>query len=163
VGVSGQTPDQLCFQETNKCIRGEFLAYWLEHGQLAVNGFPLSDPLNERLKDGQLHTVQYFEWVRMEGHPQNPPPYTILLGQFGRLLYLTDANQPKATAAPRLDGMTYFEDRTIGSARASTSSIPSAGSSSATATASRPSARPSLVPAAAADAVARSERGCRSP
>jgi len=28
--------------------------------------------------------VQYFERARFEYHPENPNPYMILLGQFGR-------------------------------------------------------------------------------
>jgi len=28
--------------------------------------------------------VQYFERVRLEYHPENPVPYDIFLGQFGR-------------------------------------------------------------------------------
>jgi hypothetical protein len=28
--------------------------------------------------------VQYFERARFEYHPENPAPYDILLGQFGR-------------------------------------------------------------------------------
>ena len=28
--------------------------------------------------------MQYFEQVRFEHHPENSPPYDVLLGQFGR-------------------------------------------------------------------------------
>jgi hypothetical protein len=33
------------------------------------------------LENGQTYTVQYFERVRMEYHPENQPPYNILLGR----------------------------------------------------------------------------------
>src|SRR5207253_4581608 len=51
---------------------------------LARNGFPLSEERLELLEDGKEYTVQYFERVRMEHHPENPPPYDVLLGHFGR-------------------------------------------------------------------------------
>ena len=50
-----------CFAETGFCVQGRFLAYWTASGGLARNGFPLSD------------TVQYFERVRLEYHPENAP------------------------------------------------------------------------------------------
>ncbi len=34
--------------------------------------------------DGKAYTVQYFERARFEWHPENPAPYDVLLGQFGR-------------------------------------------------------------------------------
>ena len=37
-----------------------------------------------KLEDGKTYQVQYFERVRMEYHPENQPPYDVLLGQFGR-------------------------------------------------------------------------------
>lgn len=73
-----------CFAETGHCIRGRFLAYWTANGGLAINGFPLTDERQELLEDGRTYTVQYFERVRMESHPENAYPYDVLLGQLGR-------------------------------------------------------------------------------
>ncbi len=73
-----------CFAETNQCIRGRFLDYWEANGGLARNGFPLTEERVEVLEDGNAYTVQYFERVRLEHHPENAPPYDVLLGQFGR-------------------------------------------------------------------------------
>lgn len=75
---------QRCFAETLLCVQGRFFAYWQEHGGLARNGFPLTAERTELLEDGREYTVQYFERVRLEYHPENPPPYDVLLGQFGR-------------------------------------------------------------------------------
>jgi len=91
------------FAETGKCLQGRFLTYWHAHGGLAVNGFPLSNEFTEVLEDGKPYTVQYFERVRMEYHPENQPPYDVLLGQFGRRLHPAD---PPVAAQP---GMTYFD------------------------------------------------------
>ncbi|MGN6756498.1 MAG: hypothetical protein ACTHMJ_08925 [Thermomicrobiales bacterium] len=90
-----------CFPETGHCIQGRFLDYWEQHGGLAINGFPLSDERQELLEDGQTYTVQYFERVRMEYHPENQPPYDVLLGQFGRReLYLPGARPSRGPQPP---------------------------------------------------------------
>jgi hypothetical protein len=73
-----------CFAETGRCAGGRFLDYWQGHGGLARNGFPLSAERPELLEDGRVYTVQYFERVRLEYHPENAPPFDVLLGQFGR-------------------------------------------------------------------------------
>lgn len=89
--VAAAQPNGVCFAETGKCIQGRFLEYWQSHGGLALNGYPLSDERQELLEDGHTYTVQYFERVRMELHPENQPPYDVLLGQFGRAI-LTQAD-----------------------------------------------------------------------
>jgi len=73
-----------CFAETGFCVRGHFLDYWTANGGLARNGFPLTDERRELLEDGKEYTVQYFERVWLELHPENAPPYDVLLGFFGR-------------------------------------------------------------------------------
>jgi hypothetical protein len=78
------------FPETGKCVEEPFLSYWNTHGGLAINGFPISDRMTQTLDDGKSYTVQYFERVRMELHPENQPPYDVLLGQFGRQIHPAD-------------------------------------------------------------------------
>jgi lysophospholipase L1-like esterase len=85
------------FPETGKCVNEPFLSYWNAHGQLPINGYPISDAFSEKLEDGKTYTVQYFERVRMELHPENQPPYNVLLGQFGRKIHPAD---PPVTAKP---------------------------------------------------------------
>jgi hypothetical protein len=97
-------PEQWCFPQTAQCIVGRFLAYWREHGELAINGYPLSAERREVLEDGKEYTVQYFERVRMEYHPESAPPYDVLLGQFGRGLHPVDP-----PVAP-LPGATHFPE-----------------------------------------------------
>ncbi|HEX5506653.1 MAG TPA: DUF4232 domain-containing protein [Thermomicrobiales bacterium] len=82
--------DEQCFPATGKCVQGRFLAYWQAHGGLAVNGYPLSGEFQQRLEDGKTYTVQYFERVRLEEHPENQPPYDVELGQFGRDIHPAD-------------------------------------------------------------------------
>ncbi len=83
-------PDCRCgryFPETGHNIAGDFLAYWEKNGGLAQFGYPITDQLTETLEDGQAYRVQWFERARFEYHPENPAPYNILLGQFGRQIY----------------------------------------------------------------------------
>jgi hypothetical protein len=99
-----------CFDETGYCVREPFLSYWLGHGGLAINGYPVSDVFPQQLENGQTYNVQYFERVRMEHHLENAgSEYEVLLGQFGRMLYLTDPAQPRAQAAPPIPGARYFD------------------------------------------------------
>ena len=102
-----------CFVETGFCIEGRFLDYWQSNGGLIRNGYPLSIERVEMLEDGREYTVQYFERVRLEHHPENPAPYDVLLGQFGRRAlraidrlddqYLTRPHEPRA-------GATFFPE-----------------------------------------------------
>jgi hypothetical protein len=103
--VFNPTPaPQACFAETGHCMRGPFLAYWQAHGGLARNGYPLSDERIEVLEDGRAYQVQYFERVRLEYHPENDPPYDVLLGQFGRRVRPADP-----PAAPHPDQVYFAE------------------------------------------------------
>jgi len=103
-----------CFAETDRCLTGRFLAYWTANGGLARNGFPLSEERQELLEDGNTYTVQYFERVRLEYHPENLPPYDVLLGQFGRRVlserFTTDRSGYERAVAPvpAAAGQSYF-------------------------------------------------------
>ncbi len=81
---------QQCFAETSQCIQGRFLDYWQANGDLARNGYPLSAERRETLEDGKEYTVQYFERIRLEYHPENVVPNDVLLGQFGRRVLYED-------------------------------------------------------------------------
>lgn len=71
--------------QTSHTISGGFLDYWNNHGSITVLGYPISEKFLETSQtDGKQHLVQYFERVRLEWHPENPAPYTFLLGQLGR-------------------------------------------------------------------------------
>jgi hypothetical protein len=84
-----QTGHHLCFG---------FRAYWHAHGldfgdpgvsareSLALFGYPLSEEFRMTLEDGREYTVQYFERARLEWHPENAPPYDVLLSRLGAAL-----------------------------------------------------------------------------
>ncbi len=101
-----ELPGAACFAETGQCAAGPFLDYWRANGGLARTGYPLTGEMLERLEDGRLYQVQYFERVRMEYHQINEGPEAlVLLGQFGRRIH--GRVDPPAAQAP---GAAYFPE-----------------------------------------------------
>lgn len=91
-GAPGQVPNSepgsYLFPETGKRAGGIFLEYWQEHGGLAQQGYPISDEFTEVSDlNGKPYKVQYFERAVFEYHPENSPPYNVLLSQLGTLRY----------------------------------------------------------------------------
>ncbi|MGN6755256.1 MAG: hypothetical protein ACTHMJ_02580 [Thermomicrobiales bacterium] len=73
------------FSATGKTVCGAFLTYWQTHGGLAQQGLPLTNPFQEVSPvDNNIYTVQYFERAVFEWHPENTPPYDVLLSLLGR-------------------------------------------------------------------------------
>src|SRR3712207_7494517 len=76
-----------CFRDVpgiTRCIAGRFRQYWEQHGGLAVFGYPITAATNEVNRDtGQTYLTQWFERTRFELHPENQPPYDVLLGRLG--------------------------------------------------------------------------------
>lgn len=103
--------DERCFRETGQCISGRFRVYWEQHGGLPVFGYPITPAREEfSAETGQVYLIQWFERARFELHPENPPPYDVLLGRVG-----ADVLREKGidwwtlpTGQPR-DGCLYFE------------------------------------------------------
>jgi len=102
--------DAICFPDkTDFCIAGRFRQYWEQHGSLPINGYPLSDEFTQTLEDGKQYTVQYFERVRMEYHPEFKAPDDVLLGQFGRRILADVPNAPTASVPPTAGGRSFPE------------------------------------------------------
>jgi hypothetical protein len=75
------------FAETGKNLTGVFLDYWKSH-TVAKLGSPISDLAQEVSDlDGKPYTVQYFHGSLLEYHPENQPPFTVLLAHLGRFAY----------------------------------------------------------------------------
>lgn len=76
------------FPETGKTVTGVFLDYWKAHGGLLQQGFPISGVMMEVSElNGKLYAVQYFERAVFEMHPENQPPFNVLLSQLGTFQY----------------------------------------------------------------------------
>ncbi len=91
-----------CYTKTGYCVSLRFTTFWQAHGDLAINGYPISEEFIETL-DGKDYAVQYFERARFEYHPEiADPQYQVLLGQFGRRI------RPADPPVGAIIGATFF-------------------------------------------------------
>jgi|SRR5579859_7539417 len=104
--------DEPCqtFRQTGKTVCDPFLTYWQQHGGLPIFGYPISQPFPERSDlNGKTYTVQYFERAVFEQHPENKPPYDVLLSQLGR--YRFQGKYPdKDPSEPYTDNLPRYPD-----------------------------------------------------
>ncbi len=102
-------PDLNYFPETGHSLANGFRQYWLNHGGLALFGYPITQEFSELSKtDGQVYTTQYFERARFEYHPEfRGTQYEVLLGLLGNTIvggpFYPDtppASQPSTLVVP---------------------------------------------------------------
>ncbi len=107
--VSQAQTERRCFTESDYCIEGRIREYWEQNGGLPVFGLPVT-PLRLQEIEGQPLQVQWFERNRLELHPDNEPPYDVLLGRLGvdRLEQQDRDWRSFPTSEPRAD-CRYFE------------------------------------------------------
>ena len=94
-----------CFPEipgVADCVDGRIAAFWAAQGGLPVFGYPLG-PARQ---DGAI-SVQAFERARLEHHPENAPPYDVLLGRLGADALAAQGEPPAAPEPPR-QGCRHF-------------------------------------------------------
>ncbi|GIV96356.1 MAG: hypothetical protein KatS3mg057_1013 [Herpetosiphonaceae bacterium] len=97
------------FPETGHTVSGRFLEYWNENGGLMVFGYPLTQDRFEINSSGDYVLTQYFERQRFERHPENNPPYDVLLGRMGvEVLNLQGSNWQEIPRAEPATGCMYF-------------------------------------------------------
>ncbi len=100
------------FPETQHNACGDILAAWHASGlefdgkrgkseaeNLALFGLPLSDAQTETI-EGKDYTVQWFERARFELHPENQPPYNVLLGLLGNEVHGSGAAPVPPPSSP---------------------------------------------------------------
>ncbi len=91
------------FPETGHTVSGAFLQFWRDNGGLPIFGYPISDERSEpdfANPSGSTRTVQWFERARFELHPENPPPYDVLLGRLGAQVTAGRAQEPPFRPLP---------------------------------------------------------------
>src|SRR3954447_1378119 len=90
-------PNVLYFPVVGHSLQGGFRTYWEAHGGLEQFGYPLTEEFWATPPGslGPNYTTQYFERARFEWHPENKPPYDVLLGLLG-----TEVRTAVVTAPP---------------------------------------------------------------
>ncbi len=98
ISTPREEPREGCtyFEQTGYNVCGDFLAYWSSHGlnldgqpgftfeeSLGLFGLPLTGEVEATLEDGMTRTIQWFERARFERHPENDPPFDVLLALLG--------------------------------------------------------------------------------
>lgn len=96
--VNGAPSGCRFFPETGHSLCEPFLSYWNANGNLARFGYPISEIVTESNASGFTGNFQWFERRRMEAHPENQPPYDILLGLLGN--EVRDGNVPPPIGQP---------------------------------------------------------------
>ncbi len=91
------------FPATGQLIAAAFQQYWTRNGGLAQFGYPLTQPTLVR-----GYQTQIFERAVFEYHPENAPPYDVLLRRLGAEI-LTHA-YPEADPALVPPDRTYFPE-----------------------------------------------------
>ena len=75
-------PNKRYFPATGHIVSNAFLAFFDTHGKETMLGMPISEA--EFVNGG---IAQWFEKVRLEWHPENPPPYQVQIGLLGEERY----------------------------------------------------------------------------
>jgi len=101
------------FAETGHNVCGDILKAWHASGlefdgrkgkseaeNLGLFGLPLSDQQTETI-EGKDYTVQWFERARFELHPENQPPYNVLLGLLGNEVRSANGPPPPPPPTPQ--------------------------------------------------------------
>jgi hypothetical protein len=85
------------FEKTGYAVKGDFWKFFMIYGGVDSLGWPISEEIEV---DGWR--VQYFEYGRLEYHPENEPSYRVTVGWLGELL--NRRRPPVSPAAiPRAD------------------------------------------------------------
>lgn len=74
-------PSSICFEATGHTISGDFLHTFEAMGGVESLGYPITQPFE--LEGRQ---VQYFEYARLEDHPDDPGGPVVKLGMLGEQL-----------------------------------------------------------------------------
>ena len=83
------------FSATGHNVQGDFLRFFRENGGIGVFGYPITE---EYVRDGL--TIQYFQNMLMEYHPEASPGERIRLTPIAEQMQLGEAALPASRAAP---------------------------------------------------------------
>jgi len=91
--------DRLYFPQTQHSLQYGFKQIWETRGAERIFGYPISEEIDEKLGDGEWHTVQYFERARFEFWPKYNPGRRVVFGALGQKLAPPELLAP-VTAPP---------------------------------------------------------------
>lgn len=108
-GVNCQLPPAVAgsytFAQTNHTVSAVWLQYLRAHGDVDILGYPRSEVICDPIT-GQ--TVQYFQRVVLEYHPENPPAYQIERRLLVPVLFGGAADPPADKNNPPAGDSYYF-------------------------------------------------------
>jgi len=79
--LEGPSPPFYCFTTTGHTVSGNFWRYFEALGGVESLGYPISEPFEQEGRQ-----VQYFEYARLEDHPDNPGGPVVKLSMLGERL-----------------------------------------------------------------------------
>src|SRR5205814_2902952 len=116
------------FVATGHELCAAFLDYFGTHGlefdakkgtseaeSLALFGLPISEEAMETNASGDRVLTQWFERARFEAHPENGPPYAVLLGLLGN--EISDTGAPPVATSPAVQTATLVVTNAPGTVR----------------------------------------------
>ena len=106
--TQAQTNNQ-CFPETGHCVDKNFIEFWQKNGGESIFGHPIG-PIQEEFIEGEKVQVQWFQYNRLEVHPDKPQSQNVLVGKLGieRLEMLNRDWRSFPTSQPKEDCL-FFE------------------------------------------------------
>jgi hypothetical protein len=92
-----------CYTATGHTVQGNFLRYFEASGGVDSLGYPIAEPL---IQEGRL--VQYFEYARLEDHPDNPGQPVVKLSMLGVQLGRRQPPISPSRVPPASDGKSRY-------------------------------------------------------
>ncbi len=93
-----ESPPARCFTTTGHTVGGNFLRYFEAMGGVAALGYPITEPFEQEGRQ-----VQYFEYARLEDHPDNPGGPVVKLSMLGERLGRRQPPLPPSQVPPAFD------------------------------------------------------------
>lgn len=79
--LNDPSPPSRCFAATGHTVSGNFLRHFEAMGGVGSLGYPITEPFTQ-----EGRKVQYFEYARLEDHPDNPDGPVVKLSSLGERL-----------------------------------------------------------------------------
>ena len=105
--VIDQAPPTVCFGATGHTVSGNFSRYYEAMGGVEALGYPITEPFEQEGRQ-----VQYFEYARLEDHPDNPGRPVVKLSMLGERLGRRQPPLSPAQVPPASEPGTHYYPQT---------------------------------------------------